>query len=100
MTRTCTDCETAKPLDAFPRKGRGYGKVCRDCLTPHAVAPAAEPPDVKLAIAVEPGFGFQAHLQGEALHIAQHDAEGKQDLVILSRTEAKVLFAQFAAWVD
>lgn len=98
MTRTCLFCDADKPLDAFPRKGRGHGKVCQDCEA-KADAPV-KPPARELALAVEPGFGFQAHLEGNALHVAQQDAEGKQDLVILSRTEAKVLFAQFAAWVE
>ena len=32
-TRVCECCGQTLPLDAFPRKGKGYKKICKKCST-------------------------------------------------------------------
>lgn len=44
------------------------------------------------------GYGFRASAENEQLVIEQDDDQGQTATVVFSRTEAKVLFAQFAEW--
>ena len=67
-----------------------------------AVKTAAPTPIVITGPQVEvlPGFGFRASLEDGRLSIEQDDSNGRTDNITLSRTEAKVLFAQFSEWVS
>lgn len=63
-----------------------------------APQPTAESVD---EIAVEPGLGFKAFLtEDDRLQVTQENDGAKADNVVLSRTEFKVLTAQFAPWRD
>lgn len=97
-TRTCETCSELKPLSEYRRAGRGHARSCLACEEPE---PAAEPvqatPD-KLTMA--PGFGFTGWIEDGVLRISQTNTDGSEDHLALSRTEAKVLFAQFQAWVN
>lgn len=82
---TCPRCGNEK------HRGRckGGGSVKRQ--------PKNEPADAGLetgpALSIAPGLGLQAWIENGCLQLAQGD-----DVVALSQTEAKVLFAQFAEW--
>jgi hypothetical protein len=101
--RICELCETERADKDFRPFGRGRRKVCLQCENAVAVEGAAiagELPTVEITGALEvlPGFGFRATVENDRLVIEQDDSEGKTDNLVLSRTEAKVLFAQFAEW--
>lgn len=67
---------------------------------PKAAAPAAKPEPSPLAVSMAAGFGFDAVVDGDnVLRITQYNSDGDADELVLSRTEAKVLFAQFHDWV-
>lgn len=98
-TRTCDTCQEAAPLQAFQKVGRGYRTTCNPCLDkPAATDPQPDAPELDLKI--DPGYGIEAWAQEGVLHLRQYDSEGHADTIALSRTEAKVLFAQFQEWVN
>jgi hypothetical protein len=104
MTRkTCDTCGEDKPLDNFAKAGRGRRATCEDCRTPapttELASPEADPDGPRLEMA--PGFGFKAYVRADGtLVISQADSEGNLDTILLSRTEAKVLFAGFTEWAQ
>ena len=51
-----------------------------------------------LSLELARGYGFRASAENEQLVIEQDDDQGQTATVVFSRTEAKVLFAQFAEW--
>lgn len=64
---------------------------------------SAEPTPVVISgqrLEVLPGFGFRASVEDGRLAIEQDDSSGNTDNITLSRTEAKVLFAQFGEWAQ
>ena len=118
-TYTCRKCgNEGFAADAMlMRKGKP-SQVCRECWTATrngggaTVAEATkvqaktaksqpvaapEPVDPGLAagpaLSIAPGLGLEAWIENGCLQVNQGD-----DVVALSQTEAKVLFAQFAEW--
>lgn len=113
-SKTCRKCGVEKLIDAFSRDKRtpdGYACTCIDCRgngkgqngkskRAAKAQPAPEPaPIANLAsLEVLPGFGFRASIEDDRLSIEQDRDDGTADSITLSRTEAKVLFAQFMEW--
>lgn len=125
--KRCTRCESTKPVSVFGKNKStpdGFSYWCKDCVraayrekngTPKAktkskvtpaksqankaAEPAAVAPD--LTVRMLPGLGFEAELDADdnVLRVRQANSEGGADELVLSRTEAKVLFAQFHDWV-
>lgn len=95
-TKTCDTCGEDKPLSEFAKAGRGRRSTCEPCRVPPAEEETATPDGP--SIAMEPGFGFRAAVHDGHLRIDQTDSEGNVDTIMLSPTEAKVLFAHFAEW--
>ena len=63
--------------------------------------PAAEPERVKLdglSLEIARGYGFRASAEDGQLVIEQDVDDGATAMVVFSKTEAKVLFAQFGEW--
>lgn len=104
-TKTCAGCGDEKPLSSFrndrrgedgkastcigcPGKKAGGGKVKRE-PEPEADAGLEQGP----ALSIAPGLGLTAWIENGCLQLSQGD-----DVVALSPTEAKVVFAQFAEW--
>lgn len=119
--KRCSKCQSTKPVSEFNGNKSapdGFSYWCRPCAkaayderrngskakatrkAPKAAAPAAKPePAAALAVTMAPGFGFEAAVdENGVLRISQPNEEGA-DEIVLSRTEAKVLFAQFHDWV-
>lgn len=99
--KTCSSCATEKPDSAFRKYGRGRKGKCMACEGGEPAAPvdSSEAPaavTASNALEVFPGFGFRASVEGDLLQIEQDYSEGNTDSISLSRTEAKVLFAQYA----
>ncbi|MCU0973841.1 MAG: hypothetical protein MUF80_07805 [Burkholderiales bacterium] len=100
MSRICDVCGESKPDGAFRKFGRGRKKTCEACESGLAASDGAvgdPPPVAELTLAVERGHGFRARAQDGQL-IVEQDADDGCAIVVLSKTEAKVLFAQFAGW--
>ena len=101
--RTCETCGVEKAESHFRPFGRGRKKVCMACegraqgetvLAAQELVPATiDGPRLELAR----GYGLRAAAENGALVIEQ-DADDGTATIVLSRTEAKVLFAQFAEW--
>jgi hypothetical protein len=105
--RTCELCQVERKDSEFRKFGRGLRKVCLQCENGVATEAATiadelpEPVEITAALEVLPGFGFRATVENERLVIEQDagvGAEKATDNIVLSRTEAKVLFAQFGEW--
>ena len=113
-SKVCVKCGTDKLIDAFGNDSRtpdGYAKTCRDCRgTKPATKPATkpkgngkakaeEPADTGLvdgpALSIAPGLGLDAWIENGCLQLSQGE-----DAVALSKTEARVLFAQFHEWAS
>ena len=116
-SKVCVKCETDKLIDAFRKDKRtpdGYASICADCKGTKGkggkkakratngkanASPAPEPiASITSPLEVLPGFGFRASIEDDRLAIEQDRDDGATDNVTLSRTEAKVLFAQFGSW--
>lgn len=99
--RTCDTCNTEKPDAKFRPFGRGRKKTCLDCEgndDPEQAATAAPAPaDAGLragpALSIAPGLGIEAWIENGCLQMSQGD-----DVVALSKTEFRVLAAQFEEW--
>jgi hypothetical protein len=120
-TYTCRKCgNEGFTADAMlMRKGKP-SQVCRECWTATrngggaTVAkatevqaktaksqPAAAPEPVKLdglSLEIARGYGFRASAEDGQLVIEQDAEDGATATVVFSRTEFKVLAAQFAEW--
>lgn len=82
----CTRCGAAK------HKGRcKAANLAGGQKTP---APVDAGLETGPALSIAPGLGLQAWIENGCLQLAQGE-----DIVALSQTEAKVLFAQFDEWV-
>ena len=101
--RVCDTCDTEKRDDDFRPFGRGRKKTCRACEGGAAVeaepTPAPKPVQLDgLTLEVARGYGFRASAEDGQLVIEQDtDGEGAATIV-LSKTELRVLAAQFAEW--
>ena len=108
----CNRCGETKAAGDMIRRGGKPAALCRKCFGAsfrkggkkkprRATAPKAELEaalaDTGLeqgpALSIAPGLGLQAWIENGCLQLAQGD-----DVVALSQTEAKVLFAQFDEW--
>lgn len=106
--KVCTTGGAEKPVAEFRKFGRGLRKVCIECegggkaVTKKSTS---EPVPVTLAgpkLEILAGFGFRASIEDDYLMIEQDagaGAEARFDSITLSKTEARVLFAQFHGWV-
>jgi hypothetical protein len=99
-TRVCRECHQLLPLGAFKKMRRGHSRTCEACIKDPIPAAEAGPTAGERELIMPPGFGFHACLTDDQLQILQIDAAGKTDHVMLSRTEAKVLFAEFYDWMN
>jgi hypothetical protein len=112
VSHTCQRCGEAKGADDMVVRGGKPSKTCKACfsasfqkksgggkrVTKAKAEPAPEaPPDTGLtagpALSIAPGLGLEAWIENGCLQVNQGD-----DVVALSQTEAKVLFAQFSEW--
>ena len=98
---TCPRCGNEKHRGRC--KGGGKGVTRKGSNGPPTGAKPEPPPnpppaDAGLqtgpALSIAPGLGLSAWIENGCLQLAQGD-----DVVALSQTEAKVLFAQFDEWV-
>lgn len=105
--RTCDTCETEKPDPQFRVFGRGRKKTCIECEGGGSVKakntktePAPEPIKLDgLSLEVARGYGFRASAEDGALAIEQDTEDGEGFArIVLSKTEFKVLAAQFGEW--
>ena len=115
-SKVCRKCGIDKLIDAFGRDKRtpdGYAQTCTACRgngrpakaekqkaararKPPKSEPVAEPEiGPALRIDIAPGLGVSAWVENGCLQLAQGE-----DVVALSQTEARVLFAQFADWTE
>ena len=79
-----------------PRCGQERHRGRCKKVTASRPEPVAEPaPAPALRIDIAPGLGVSAWIENGCLQLAQGD-----DVVALSQTEARVLFAQFADWTE
>ena len=100
--RTCDTCNTEKPDAKFRPFGRGRKKTCVDCEggggEPEQTAEPA-PVDAGLrdgpALSIAPGLGLDAWIENGCLQMSQGE-----DVVALSKTEFRVLAAQFHDWAQ
>jgi hypothetical protein len=119
--KRCTRCATTKAADDFGKNRTnpdGLSYWCKACVrtaylekkggkkpkatsrAQKAAPPAPQPESTALAVSMAAGFGFDAVVDGDnVLRITQYNSDGDADELVLSRTEAKVLFAQFHDWV-
>lgn len=80
----------------------GGGKAVKEQIAPGHYG-LQEPTPITITgprLEILPGFGFRAAIEDDRLSIEQDDSAGDTDNITLSRTEAKVLFAQFSEWVN
>lgn len=103
----CQRCGETKAAGEMVVRGGKPSKTCKACFAASCTKksggsvkrqPKNEPADTGLiagpALSIAPGLGLTAWIENSCLQLAQGD-----DVVALSQTEAKVLFAQFAEWV-
>lgn len=116
-SKVCIKCGVDKLIDAYGNDSRtpdGRAKTCIDCrgngkrkgggsVRPRDPKPERVPAPAKLdglSLEVARGYGFRASAEDGQLVIEQDtDGEGTAQ-VVLSKTEFKVLAAQFAEWAD
>lgn len=118
---TCRKCgnEGLAAAAMLMRKGKP-SQVCRECWTASRngggatvakatkvqaktanAQPPAAPEPVKLdgmSLEIARGWGFRARSDADQLVIEQDAEDGATATVVFSKTEAKVLFAQFGTW--
>lgn len=91
-SKTCKACFSA----SFQKKSGG-GKPVKT----RKAEPAPEPVKISgLHLELARGYGFRASAESEQLVIEQDDDQGQTATVVFSRTEFKVLAAQFAPWCE
>jgi hypothetical protein len=105
--RTCESCNVEKADSHFRKFGRGLKKSCKACearAEGEAVISAAAddtPTPIRLdgmRLEIARGYGLRASAESDQLVIEQDtDGEGVAT-VVLSKTEFKVLAAQFSEW--
>lgn len=106
----CKRCGETKAAEDMITRGGEPAALCRQCFgasfrkggkkKPQRKREAAPAPiDTGLvagtALSIAPGLGLTAWIENGCLQVAQGD-----DVVALSQTESKVLFAQFAEWAQ
>lgn len=103
----CKTCGERKPAEDMIKRAGKPSSLCRACFAatlkgkkkPKATVTAAP----ALALDLERGYGLRASVENGILAIEQDQENDAGELqtttLVLSRTEAKVLFAQFAEWV-
>jgi hypothetical protein len=94
VTETCKACRWKRGGGDTPKKS-GAAVSSKKAKASEATAAA------DLTVVVAAGLGFSAVVDGESLVISQANSarEDDDDNITLSKTEAKVLFAQFAPWI-
>jgi hypothetical protein len=94
----CRKCQKEKN-DAWRKaheNGAGKTKKVKKVAKGKKAAKVAAAPAADLII--DACFGLKASLDGDYLKIEQSDAEGATDTLMLSRTEARQLIANFSKW--
>jgi len=89
--KTCERCGRAKH--------RGRCKAAEAVKRASSRVEKQEAPPAGLSLEVARGYGFRARAEDGVL-IVEQDATDGTAAVVLSKTEAKVLFAQFAEWCE
>jgi len=104
--RTCESCNVEKADSHFRKFGRGLRKSCKACearAEGEAVLSAASedaPAPIRLdgvRLEIARGYGLRAAAESDQL-VLEQDADDGTATIVLSKTEAKVLFAQFIEW--
>jgi hypothetical protein len=104
--RTCKSCNVEKADSHFRKLGRGLSKSCKACESRaegEAVISAAADDTLTpirldgIRLEIARGYGLRASAESDQLVIEQ-DADDGTATIVLSKTEAKVLFAQFGEW--
>lgn len=99
-SKTCKACFSA----SFQKKSGGGKRVTKAKLEPVGVPGehyGLQPVKLNgLSLEIARGYGFRASAEDGQLVIEQDDDQGQTATVVFSRTEAKVLFAQFAEWAQ
>lgn len=113
MATACKTCGVEKPDDQMIERRGKVIRLCRECLSnsiakkgdgakpkttkSKRVPKAAAPPPPRDQLALTPTYGFNAHIdENDNLHVVQANADQSQDEIILSASEASVLFKRFA----
>lgn len=100
-SKTCAECFREAMAERGGRKRKSVDTVAPKPRKSRSdeQTPAPEPVTIiGPALEMAPGFGFRASVEDERLSVEQDDSEGKTDNVVLSRTELRVLIAEFASW--
>lgn len=118
--KVCIKCDVEKPIDDYGHDKRtpdGRSKTCSECRfgggkkrkgkPARKAKPEAAPEPVTITgrkLVLERGFGVRASIEDGVLTIEQdQQAEDGSELtaqLFLSRTELKVLAAEFQDWAD
>jgi hypothetical protein len=114
VSHTCQRCGETKGADDMCVRGGKPSKTCKACFSASFQKKSGggkvkrsrqkaerSPPPVKLSglsLEIARGYGFRASAEDGQLVIEQDAEDGATATVVFSRTEAKVLFAQFAEW--
>lgn len=99
--KTCKTCVLKRQKELREAKnGGGSQTKIKTKRKAKAEAPAAPEPIAAPSptLTMTPGYGFAAVIEEGVLKIEQGDAQGNVDTLLLSRTEARVLFAEFHDW--
>lgn len=111
----CNRCGETKAAEEMIQRAGKPSALCRECFAASfrkgakagkkRRAASSKPKDAQAladeglvsgpALSIAPGLGLTAWIENGCLQLAQGD-----DVVALSQTESKVLFAQFAEWAQ
>lgn len=96
-SKVCNECKPKHPVGGGARNGNGGGATRKK--SPAAVS-RRKPNTAVLEIEVPGGgHGFKASLTDEdCLLITQENADADADNIVLTRGEAKTMFALFGDW--
>jgi hypothetical protein len=112
-THICQRCSETKGADDMVIRGGKPSKTCKTCFSASFAKKSGgkvkrsgekreqAPPPVKLnglSLEIARGYGFRASAEDGQLVIEQDADDGATATVVFSRTEFKVLAAQFAEW--
>jgi hypothetical protein len=98
-SKTCKDCFSA----SFQKKSGGGGKRVKASASKRVEKQEVAPEPVNLdglSLEIARGYGFRASAEDGQLVIEQDAEDGATATVVFSRTEFKVLAAQFAEWAQ
>jgi hypothetical protein len=91
VLKTCKACYAAALSAGQAGGGKAVTSRPKDTQRTQVSAPGFP------ALSIEPGHGLTAHIHDGYLQMQQSDDEGT-DTLMLSKSEAKALFREFADW--